>query len=48
LANIPMGRIGKPEEVAATIEFLVSEDSGFLTGQTIYLDGGASIGKVIV
>lgn len=48
LANIPMGRIGKPEEVAATIEFLLSEDSGFITGQTIYVDGGASVGRVVV
>lgn len=45
LAKIPMGRIGKPEEVAATVEFLLSEDAGFITGQTIFVDGGMSIGS---
>lgn len=48
IATIPMGRIGKPSEVAATIEFLLSEDAGFITGQTIYVDGGGSIGRIIV
>jgi 3-oxoacyl-[acyl-carrier protein] reductase len=43
LACIPMGRIGKPEEVAATIEFLISEDAGFITGQTLCVDGGGSL-----
>jgi 3-oxoacyl-[acyl-carrier protein] reductase len=43
LTHIPMGRIGHPKEVAATIEFLISEDASFITGQTFYVDGGASI-----
>ena len=38
---IPMGKMGKPQEIAAVIEFLFSEDAGFITGQTIYVDGGA-------
>lgn len=45
LAGVPMGRFGRPEEIAATIAFLLSEDSGFMTGQTLHVDGGASIGK---
>jgi len=45
LAAVPMGRLGKPDEIAAAISFLLSEDAGFITGQTLYVDGGASIGK---
>ncbi|WP_175919647.1 SDR family oxidoreductase [Burkholderia pyrrocinia] len=46
LAAVPMGRFGKPDEIAATIAYLLSDDAGFMTGQTLYVDGGASIGKV--
>ncbi|TXC88879.1 SDR family oxidoreductase [Paraburkholderia azotifigens] len=45
LAAVPMGRLGQPDEIAAAISFLLSEDAGFITGQTLYVDGGASIGK---
>ncbi|MEM5388155.1 SDR family oxidoreductase [Paraburkholderia phymatum] len=45
LAAVPMGRFGQPDEIAAAISFLLSEDAGFITGQTLYVDGGASIGK---
>jgi 3-oxoacyl-[acyl-carrier protein] reductase len=45
LAGIPMGRFGRPEEIAAAIEFFLSEDAGFVTGQTLFVDGGASIGR---
>ncbi|RXV65566.1 SDR family oxidoreductase [Burkholderia stabilis] len=45
LAAVPMGRFGKPDEIAAAIAFLLSDDAGFMTGQTLYVDGGASIGK---
>jgi NAD(P)-dependent dehydrogenase (short-subunit alcohol dehydrogenase family) len=41
-----MNRFGKPEELAAAIAFFLSEDAGFITGQTLYVDGGASIGKL--
>jgi len=40
-----MGRFGRPEEIAAAIEFFLSEDAGFVTGQTLFVDGGASIGR---
>ena len=45
LAGVPMGRFGKPEEIAAAIAFLLSDDAAFMTGQTLFVDGGASIGK---
>ncbi|MEN2470621.1 SDR family oxidoreductase [Burkholderia sp. GS2Y] len=45
LAAVPMGRFGKPDEIAAAIAFLLSDDAGFMTRQTLYVDGGASIGK---
>jgi len=45
LAGVPMGRFGRPEEIAAAIEFFLSEDAGFVTGQTLFVDGGASIGR---
>ena len=41
-AGIPLGRQGKIDEIAATCLFLVSEDSGFITGQTIHVNGGAT------
>ena len=43
LAKIPMGRIGKPYEVAALISFLVSEEAGFITGQCYNITGGRSV-----
>ncbi len=43
LASIPIGRVGKPEEIAAAIEFLLSDGAAFITGQTICVDGGASV-----
>ena len=47
LNGVPMKRFGKPDEIAATIAFLMSEDAAFMTGQTLYVDGGASIGNLI-
>ena len=40
LASVPLKRIGKPEEVAHTVAFLASEESSYITGSTIYVDGG--------
>lgn len=36
----PVGRIGKPEDIAAMVLFLCSEDAGFITGENIVIDGG--------
>jgi len=38
--RIPVGRIGRPEEVAALVEFLLGDESGFMTGAAIPIDGG--------
>jgi glucose 1-dehydrogenase len=40
LSRSPLGRCGEPEEVAAVAAFLASDDASYLTGQTIYPDGG--------
>lgn len=40
LSRTPMGRCGEPEEVAAVAVFLASSESSYITGQTIYPDGG--------
>ena len=36
----PLGRLGKPEEVGKLVVFLASDDSSFITGETIRIDGG--------
>ncbi|HLJ05633.1 MAG TPA: SDR family oxidoreductase, partial [Acetobacteraceae bacterium] len=40
-AGIPLGRQGHVDEIAATCLFLVSDDGGFITGQTIHVNGGS-------
>ncbi len=40
LKNIPMKRLGKPEEVAALVAFLASDDASYITGSTYFIDGG--------
>jgi glucose 1-dehydrogenase len=40
LARTPLGRIGEPAEIAAIATFLASDDASYITGQTIYADGG--------
>jgi 3-oxoacyl-[acyl-carrier protein] reductase len=41
LRTIPLGRIGKPEEIAAPIVFLCTEHAGFITGEIFNVNGGA-------
>lgn len=44
LASIPFGRMGKPEEVAEVVLFLASDKAGWVTAQTIVVDGGQLVG----
>jgi NAD(P)-dependent dehydrogenase (short-subunit alcohol dehydrogenase family) len=43
-STVPMRRIGQPEEVAATVTWLCSDESSFITGATIIIDGGQLVG----
>lgn len=40
LAAIPLGRVGRPREIGAAVAYLCSEDAGYVTGQTLNLNGG--------
>jgi glucose 1-dehydrogenase len=40
LSRTPMGRCGEPEEVASVVAFMASDDASYMTGQTMYVDGG--------
>lgn len=42
LKSIPQGRLGQPEEVAAAIRFLLSEEASYITGSVLEIDGGLS------
>lgn len=42
IATTPMGRVGRPEEIAAAIAFLASSDASYITGAELYVDGGFS------
>ncbi len=40
LSHIPLHRMGKPEEISAAVVFLASEEASYITGATLYVDGG--------
>jgi NAD(P)-dependent dehydrogenase (short-subunit alcohol dehydrogenase family) len=42
LVHVPMGRFGEPDEIAAAVLFLASDDSSFITANTFLVDGGIS------
>lgn len=44
LANIPMKRMGTPEEIAGAVAFLASDSAAYITGQTIHVNGGMNMG----
>ena len=43
LANIPAGRLGTPEDVAASVLFLASPEAGYITGATLHVNGGMAM-----
>jgi 3-oxoacyl-[acyl-carrier protein] reductase len=40
LAAVPIGRMGKPEDIANAVKFLVSDDASYITGQVLAVNGG--------
>jgi len=40
LANTPLGRFGRPEDIAGAVRFLCSEEASFITGEVLMVDGG--------
>jgi NAD(P)-dependent dehydrogenase (short-subunit alcohol dehydrogenase family) len=44
LTLVPMRRYGKPEEIAAAMAFLASDDAAYITGQVLRVNGGMSMG----
>ncbi len=45
--HIPMGRLGRPEEIAGVVAFLLSDDAAYMTGSTLLVDGGIASAYVI-
>jgi len=42
---IPLGRLGEPQEIASAIAFLASDEAAYITGQTLFVDGGLGVGR---
>ena len=43
-ANVPLGRVGDPAEIAAATSFFLSDEASYVTGQTLNVCGGLSVG----
>jgi 3-oxoacyl-[acyl-carrier protein] reductase len=43
LANVPAGRLGSSQEVAAAVSFLASEEAAYMTGSTLHVNGGMAM-----
>jgi len=48
VTQVPLGRLGTPDEIADAVLFIASDQARFITGQTLYVDGGYSAGKLAV
>jgi 3-oxoacyl-[acyl-carrier protein] reductase len=48
IKNIPVQRLGEPADVARAVEFFVRPENNFVTGQTLYVCGGSSIGSLAI
>ncbi|MFL5338845.1 MAG: SDR family oxidoreductase, partial [Gemmataceae bacterium] len=46
IGRVPMGRLADPADVAVAVGFFLSEEAGFITGQTLFVDGGHSLRRV--
>ena len=44
-AGIPVGRVGRPEDVAAAVAFLSADEAGFVNGASLAVDGGLTAGS---
>ena len=44
-ASQPVGRMGRPDEIAAAVVYLVSDEATFITGSALIIDGGWSAGR---
>lgn len=45
--SIPVRRLGRPEDVARAVMFFAAPDAGFITGQTLFVCGGTSVGSIV-
>jgi 3-oxoacyl-[acyl-carrier protein] reductase len=44
MSQIPLARLGQPEDIAKAVRFLASDDAAYMTGQTLHVDGGMYMG----
>ena len=44
LKTMPLGRFGQPDDIAAAVSWLASDEASYITGQTLVIDGGQTLG----